>query len=137
MDYDSYREAFFVQPSPQPRYKYGGLFGITLFMEEYKSALSFYSSVLGPPAYVEGDSTRGWKIGDFWLTLLPAASGNPQNSEMQLAMDSTEEARRLYEAFKDAGGEGEEPADVLMYEPVRLYPVSDPFGTSILIVARL
>ena len=51
-------------------------------------------------------------------------------------MDSVEEARRLHEAFIDAGGESEEPDDVLMYEPVRLYPVSDPFGTNILIVAR-
>lgn len=145
MDYDSYREAFFVQPPPEPRYKYNGMFGITLLMEEYESALSFYSSVLDPAAYVEGDSTRGWKIGDFWLTLLPAVSGNPQNSEIAaspngepvLAMDSFEKSRRLHEAFMDAGGEGEEPADELMYEPARLYPASDPFGTNILIVARL
>jgi hypothetical protein len=136
MDFESYQEAYFVKPPPEPRYKFGGLFGVTLFMEQYEEALAFYSRVLGLPAYVEGDSTRGWRIGDFWLTLLPAAEGNPRNAEIQLAMDTQEDADDLYEAFIEAGGEGEEPTDVLMYEPVRLYPVSDPFGTNILIVAR-
>lgn len=136
MDYETYRKNFFTKPFPVPRYNFRGLFGVTLFFEDFEEAIAYYSRVLGSPAYVEGDDTRGWKIGDVWLTLLRGASGNPANMDIQLAMDSFDEAGQLHSSFIDAGGEGEAAADVLMYDPVRIYPVTDPFGTNILIVAR-
>lgn len=52
-------------------------------------------------------------------------------------MSSVQEAERLQAAFIEAGGEGVVPSDQLMYEPVRYYPVRDPFGTNILIICPL
>ena len=69
MNYQEYRHAFFVDPQPKPRFEFSGAFGITLFYQEYEEAVAYYTQVLGPPAYVEGASTRGWPIGDGWLTL--------------------------------------------------------------------
>ena len=63
MDYAAYREAYFVDPPPEPRFAHGGVFGVALFFEQYAEAVDFYSRVLGPPGYVEGDNTRGWRIG--------------------------------------------------------------------------
>ena len=137
MDYAAYQKAYFVNPPPEPRFACSGVFGVALFFEPYEEALAFYSRVLGPPAYVEGDNTRGWLVGGSWLTLFPAQEGNPSNAEITLVMDSPAEAERLQRAFIDAGGTGEEPFDDLMYEPLRLCPVGDPFGTAFLIVARV
>jgi hypothetical protein len=54
-----------------------------------------------------------------------------------LMMESPQEADRLQQAFIGAGGEGPEPQDALMYEPVRVCPVRDPFGTQIMIYSRI
>jgi hypothetical protein len=137
MDYEAYRKSFFTDPPPVSPFKITGLFGVTLLFADYERALAFYSQVLGPPAYVEGESTRGWKIGGVWLTMLSTDEGSPQNMDIQFGVGTLEEAERLNKAFIEAGATGEEPADVLMYEPVRIYPLSDPFGTDILIVVRL
>ena len=136
MDYVAYRKAFFTDPEPTPRFNITDFFGITLYFEQYEEAVSYYSRVLGPPAYIEGDFTMGWKVGEIWLTLLRAAEGNPKNAEIQLALADEEEASRLHEAFSEAGGTIEEPAEVLMYEAVKIFPVTDPFGTTILLVVR-
>jgi hypothetical protein len=137
MDYAAYRKAHFVDPAPKPRFAYSGVFDIALYFERYDKALAFYSRVLGSPAYVEGDNTRGWRIGGSWLTLFPAKQGNPSNAEITLVMKSPAEAERLQEVFIGAGGKGDEPFDDMMYEPLRFCPAVDPFGTKILIVARL
>ena len=50
MDYDAYRAAYFVDPPPEPRFAYSGIYGISLFIEQYEEALAYYSRVLGPPA---------------------------------------------------------------------------------------
>ncbi len=136
MDYEAYRKAFFTDPAPVSKHSFADVFGIALFFEEYEEAIAYYSSVLGQPGYVEGENTRGWKLGDIWLTLLRAAGGNPRNAEIQLMMADEEEASRLQEAFSEAGGDIEEPVEVLMYEAVKIYPISDPFGTAILLVVR-
>jgi hypothetical protein len=136
MDYDTYREKFFVTPAPEPKYEFSGLYGVTLFFQEYEQAIEFYESVLGPPVYVEGDSTKGWRIGETWLTLLRGRTGNPQNIEVALVMASPQEAERLQRAFIGAGGTGPAPTDELMYEPIRACPVTDPFGTEIMIYSR-
>jgi hypothetical protein len=137
MDYAAYREAYFVDPPPKAKFAFSGIFGIALFFEAYEEAVAFYGRVFGPPAYVEGDNTHGWLVGDSWLTLFPARTGNPSNAEVTLIMDSPAEANRLQRTFVEAGGTGEEPFDDLMYEPLRLCPANDPFGTSFLIVARV
>jgi hypothetical protein len=93
--------------------------------------------VLGPPSYVEGDDTRGWPIGDGWLTLLRGRRGNPQNVEITLELGSVEEAESLQQAFLAAGGKGTPPSDQLMYRPVRCCPVEDPFGLEVMIIAPL
>ena len=100
-------------------------------------ALDYYTGVLGESAYVEGSSTRGWRIGDSWLTLFPGGDGAPRNTEINLVMATPAEAERLHAALIAAGGQGEPPSDQLMYEPIRYCPVTDPFGTDLLIYARL
>jgi hypothetical protein len=135
MNYEEYRNAYFTDPMPEPRYRFSGSFGVTLYFEEFDSAVAYYQQVLGPPAYVEGKGTKGWPIGPGWLTLLRGKSGNPRNVEVTLQMETLEEAERLQRAFIEAGGEGPSPSDELMYESVRSCPVRDPFGTEILIIS--
>jgi hypothetical protein len=93
--------------------------------------------VLGSPAYVEGEATRGWRIGSGWLTLLQGKQGNPRNVEIGFEVETPEEAEALQRTFLAAGAKGPEPSDQLMYRPVRYCPVQDPFGVEILIVAAL
>ena len=137
MDYEAYKKANFVEPAPEPRFNFVGLHGVALYFSDYAGAVAYYTEVLGEPIYVEGEFTRGWRIGNIWLTLFPAKSGNPQNAEIHFLMSTPQEADRLQKAFIDAGGKGEAPSDELMYEPLRFCSVQDPFGTSILIVSRL
>ena len=75
MDYEEYRKSYFVDPPPEPRFELTGVRGIALFYEDYAPAVAFYQAVLGPAAYVEGEGTRSWKIGDTWLTLLQGLNG--------------------------------------------------------------
>ena len=137
MDYESYREKYFTKPTPEPRFEYLGLHGTTLYFSDYEAAVAYYTQVLGKPAYVEGTGTRGWRLGNTWLTLLKGKSGNPQNVELNIIMQTAEEADRLQAAFIAAGGVGEPPSEELMYEPVRFCSVQDPFGTNILIICPL
>ncbi len=137
MDYESYRQKYFTDPQPGPHYAYQGLHGVTLYFQDYERAVAYYSQVLGPPAYLEGQGTRGWHIGDTWLTLLKGSAGNPTNAEINFVMATPAEAERLQAAFIAAGGQGELPSDQLMYAPVRYCPVRDPFGTDILIFSFL
>jgi hypothetical protein len=90
---------------------------------------------LEPPAYVEGKGTRGWQIGSGWLTLLQGKAGNPQNVEITLQVETSEEAEKLQQAFIAAGGKGSAPSDEYMYVPIRSCPVRDLFGTEILIIS--
>ena len=137
MDYESYKQNYFVAPPPKPRFSFKGYFGITLFYEDYQAAIKYYERVLGPPAYVEGAGTRGWPIGKGWLTLLKGKSGNPQNVEITFVMSTPEEAEALHRELIEAGGQGSPPSDELMYEPVRYCAVTDPFGVGLLIISSL
>ena len=136
MNYEEYRKAYFTDPVPKPLYSFSGS-GVTLYFEDFDSAVAYYRKVLGPPAYVEGGGTRGWPIGSGWLTLLRGKSGNPRNVEVTFRMETPEEAEKLQRAFIEAGGEGSSPSDELMYEPIRSCPVRDPFGTEVLIISPL
>ena len=86
---------------------------------------------------MEGSGTHGWQIGHTWLTLLKGTAGNPQNVEVTIVVQTPQEVDRLREAFIGAGVEADLPGDGLMYVPVRLCSVTDPFGTQILIVCPL
>jgi hypothetical protein len=137
LNFESYQRDYFVDPSPERRFSFDAIRGAALFFADFEAAVAFYSIVLGPPGYVEGDGTRGWKIGSSSLTLLRGGSGAPSNTEIPFVMNSVAEAERLQAAFIAAGATGAEPSDQLMYEPVRFCPVTDPFGTQLLIYAPL
>jgi hypothetical protein len=57
--------------------------------------------------------------------------------EITLSMLAPQQAKKLHQAFIDAGGQGESPSDQLMYQPIRYCPATDPFGTRILIINPL
>ena len=137
MDYQTYRKNYFIDPAPHQRYNFKGDFGVTLFYQDYAAAIDYYERVLGPPAYVEGKGTRGWRIGRGWLTLLQGKSGNPRNLEITFVMSSPAQAEALQHVFIEAGGTGPEPSDELMYEPIRYCAVTDPFGVDLLIISSL
>ena len=137
LDFEAYKQAFFVDPQPEPRFSFRGVLGATLYFAEYDRAVAFYTEVLGPPAYVEGKGTRSWRVGDTWLTLLMGGDGAPRNTEIPLVMETPAEAERLQRAFIEAGATGETPTDQLMGEPIRYCPLVDPFGAEILVYARL
>ena len=136
MNIESYRNSYFTNPAPTPRFEFESLNAITLYFQQYEEALAFYTAVLGTPHYQEGDFTHGWRIGSGWLTLLKGCGGAPKNIELSMIMQSPQEAERLQKAFVEAGGFGQEPADVLMYDAVHVCPVKDPFGTEIMIFSR-
>jgi hypothetical protein len=138
MDYKAYLNAYFVDPTPVTRFPIAGLNGVSLYIQDYDRAVTFYREVLGPPAYVEGQWTHGWSIGKDWLTLFPSKHGGPINMDMTIEMATAEAVAELYQALIDAGAQPEHaPSDQLMYRPVRYASVTDPFGTVIVIVSRL
>ncbi len=137
MDFETYKRNYYADPAPKPRFNFSGAFGTTLFYENYGAVIAYYEQVLGPPNYVEGAGTRGWRIGNGWLTLFQGKGGNPQNIEVTFEMETPEEAEALHSAFIEAGGHGQPPTDELMYEPIRYCPVTDPFGTALLIISPL
>ena len=137
MDFETYKQEFYVDPQPEARFKFSGTFSVALFFENYAAVIAYYEKVLGPPNYSEGAGTRGWRIGAGWLTLFQGKSGNPQNVEVTFVMETPEQAEALHRAFIEAGGEGLPPSDELMYEPIRFCSVTDPFGTALLIISPL
>ncbi len=70
MTYEEYKNEYFTES--KPRYQFVRGLSAALYTPDYPKALEFYSRALGPPQYVEGRFTRGWKIGPTWLTLFPA-----------------------------------------------------------------
>lgn len=137
MDYAEYQKRYFVEPAPPQRFAFAGSFGMTLYYQDYQAAVAFYTSVLGPPGYIEGSDTHGWRIGGGWLTLLAGRDGNPKNVEVTFAFATPAEAERFQRACLDAGAAGEPPSDQLMYLPVRCCPVVDPLGVDVMIFAPL
>ena len=137
MDEAEYRRRFFVDPTPEPRFNICGIGGVSIFVGDYAAALAYYTEVLGPPDYVEGKATRGWRLGNAWLTLLPSQNGGPNNTHIQLETATSAEAERLHQALIAAGGTGQPPSDELMYIPLRFCSVTDPFGTQWVIYSPL
>ena len=137
MDYKSYRDNYYTDPQPEPRFDLFGVRGATLYYKDYGAAVDFYTRVFGPPGYVEGEFTRGWRLGNTWLTLFRAKSGSPVNAEVPLYCTSRAAVDALYEALIAAGAKGEPPAENLMYRPVYMAIVTDPFGVTIDVVCEL
>jgi hypothetical protein len=137
MDYAEYVRSFFRDPMPAERFSTHGVIGATLYYEDYATALEFVTKVFGEPIYKEGENTHGWRLGLSWLTLFPAKSGNPTNCEVPLYVKSAQELDKLYAAFIAAGATGEAPQNTLMYEPVRMAILTDPFGVTWDLVAQL
>lgn len=137
MDYEAYRKAYFADPEPPQQFAFTGITGAALYIESYQAAVEFYSQVLGPPVYVEGEWTRSWQLGETWLTLLKGQKGGPGNVEIILTVKTIPEVERLYQAFVSAGASGEAPSDQIMGEPVRFSMVEDPFGTVWVIICPL
>jgi catechol 2,3-dioxygenase-like lactoylglutathione lyase family enzyme len=136
MDYGTYRQNYFVDPPPEPRFEVATR-GATLYYLDYEQAVAFYTEVLGPPGYVEGEGTKSWILGGTWLTLLRSKNGNPSNVEVPFVASTPAEADRLQAAFIAAGGSGPEPIDTLMGQPVRYCPVIDPLGVELLVYSPL
>lgn len=59
-----------------------------------ESATEFYTAMMGPLSYVEGDSTRGWRLGDTWLTLLVVEGRSPRNVEIPILASTPAQAER-------------------------------------------
>lgn len=137
MDYEEYRKKFYADPAPPQTFKFSGIQGATLFYQEYAQALVFFRQVFGEPAYVEGEFTHGWQLGRSWLTVFPAKEGSPTNLEIPIYLQTPQEVDRLYTAFIAAGAQGEPPIDTLMYTPVHMTVVTDPFGVQFTLVAEI
>jgi uncharacterized glyoxalase superfamily protein PhnB len=105
-----------------------------LYYEDYAAALDFYTRVFGPPNYKEGENTHGWRMGESWLTLFPSKNGSPTNIEVPFYLPTREAVDTLFTALIAAGAQGEPPAETLMYRPVYMAIVTDPFGVMINVV---
>jgi len=130
MDFEEYRKKYYRKPPPEPQYHLRGILGATLYYQDYPAALDFFQQVFGPPAYVEGEHTHGWQIGNSWLTVFPAQEGSPHNLEVPIYLQTAAEVDRLFAAFIAAGAQGDAPIDTLMYLPVRMAIVRDPQGVT-------
>jgi hypothetical protein len=119
------------------KFRFRSAGGPVLYFADFDAAVAYYSGVLGEPGYTEGTGTCGWEIGSSYLTLLRGGDGAPANTEIGLIMETPAEADRLHAAFIAAGGAGEAPSDQEIYQPIRYCPVTDPFGTDLLIYAPL
>lgn len=137
MDYEEYRRRYFADPPPPERFEAQGILGATLYYQDYQGALAFLRQVFGDPVYVEGENTHGWRIGRSWLSVFPAKEGAPINIEIPLYLQRAADVDQLYAAFIEAGASGDEPQNTLIYEPVRMAIVTDPFGATWDLVARI
>lgn len=137
MDFEEYRARYYTDPPPQPEFPFAGIRGATLFYQDYPAALAFFRQVFGEPAYVEGEFTHGWRIGESWLTVFPAKAGSPANLEVPVYLQTPEAVDALYAAFIAAGATGEPPQDTLMYVPVHMTVVTDPFGVMFTLVCEV
>lgn len=132
-----YKSKYFINPGHVPRFNFHGIRGAALYYQDYPGALAFFRKVFGEPGYVEGEFTHGWRIGDTWLTVFPAGEGAPQNVEVMLYLKTPEEVDRLYDTMLEAGAQGEQPVDSLMYTRVRMAVVQDPFGGMFSIICEM
>jgi len=126
------------------RFKIVDLNYVSLYYEDFQTAIDFYTEVLGSPENVdEGGEIIGWRMGATWLTLFPAKEAahpgsNPRNAEFAIQVAEPDQVDVLYQAFIEAGAKkGWEPFDTEMYEAMRFSYIDDPFGVRIDIICPL
>jgi hypothetical protein len=136
LDVAEYKKKFFTNPHPERRFAFRGIQGASIHYRDHSAALEFLQRVFGPPAYIEGEFTHGWKLGETWLSVFPSEVGNASNMEIPVYMESADDVDKLYQAFIEAGAAGEPPENTLMYESVRIAFVQDPFGVAWMLVAK-
>jgi len=137
MDFKTYRLKYFKDPAPEQRFRFKGILGSAVYYQEYTAALAFFEQVFGPPAYVEGEFTHAWQIGNTWLTVFPAKQGSPANAEVMIYLEDAGEVDRLYAGMIAAGASGNPPVDTLMFTPVRIATLQDPFGGQFSLAAEI
>ena len=128
----------------RPGFRIVDLNYVSLYYEDFKAAIEFYTKVLGDPETVDqGGEIIGWRMGATWLTLFPTKESthpgsNPRNAEFAIQVAEPDEVDTLYQAFIDAGAKkGWEPFDTEMYEKMRFSYIDDPFGVRIDIICPL
>lgn len=57
--------------------------------------------------------------------------------EIPVYLESANDVDKLHQAFIEAGALGEPPENTLMYEPVRIAFVQDPFGVAWMLVCNI
>jgi hypothetical protein len=57
LDYDAYRQAFFVEPGLEEQYNFVGQLGAALYFHEFEQASDYYQQVLGLPGFIEAGGT--------------------------------------------------------------------------------
>ena len=137
MDYQEYRQRYYRDPEPPQKFPFRGIHGAVLYYQDYPQALAFFRKVFGEPQYVEGEFTHGWQLGDSWLTVFPAEQGAPANVEVPIYLQTPAAVDTLYAAFTAAGAQGDAPTDTLMYTPVHMAIVTDPFGVRFMLVCEV
>jgi len=129
-----------VDPIPQNEqpYQIVGLNYVSLYIKDFRQAITFYSQVFGIPEAVDEKQERyGWRMGATWLTVFTSTAGtsqasNPRNTEFAIQVSAVEQVDRLHRALIEAGAkEYMPPEDTTMYEPMRFSCVDDPFGVRI------
>jgi uncharacterized glyoxalase superfamily protein PhnB len=129
-----------VDPGPQTErpYQIVGLQYVSLYLEDFEQAISFYTQVFGNPTAIDQQRRiYGWHMGNTWLTLFTSVVGtvpgsNPRNTEFAIQVAVPDQVDQLYQALISAGATiCMAPADTEMYEPMRFACVDDPFGVRI------
>ncbi len=115
-----------------------GLQYVSLYFQDLRKAIEFYSAVLGPPDEVMEEKTIwGWRMGSTWLTLFDAKIGttpgrNPGNTEFAIQVASQEQVDEWVARFVQHGAQVcMAPEDTWMYETMRFAAIDDPFGVRI------
>jgi len=137
MDFETYQKKYFTDPLPEPRFRFKGILGTAVYYQDYAAALTFFERVFGAPAYVEGELTHAWQLGNTWLTVFPAKDGSPANVEVMVYLKDAQEVDRLYAEMIAAGASGNPPIDTFMFVPVRIATLQDPFGGQFSLVAEI
>lgn len=115
-----------------------GLNYVSLYPADHAGALEYYERVFGPLDRNDPDEgVWGWQLGSTWLTVFPGRygpvrDGTSQNVEFAIQVGTPGAVDELFAAFVAAGAlRTQEPIDTVMYEPMRLAWVDDPYGVRI------
>lgn len=109
----------------------------SFYVDDFDAAVAFWTAVVGPPQYSEPEGAGhlvGFRLGDTWLTLFPAAAGphpgsGPRNCEFALRAKAPDDVDAVFAALVAAGAKPVmRPQDTRMYEPMRFACADTPHG---------